>query len=453
MSTNPIPDDGLTRSVFLRRAGMGAVALSVPSLLAACGSDSSTGKGEKSAKAAAESLPQGPFSFLNSLDPGAPLTKAFDEQRDAWNASHADEQVTFENAPFANFLAAATTRARANKLEDVVQLLAGQAYKPLFPALLELDKASFGPAGEQLTGWGTTIGSADKPDVSIAVPMGSVGVVWYYNRELFERADLDPDAPPESWDDFTAAARTLKAEGTVPIGMSGVDSYFAWWMWNSFSPQFFTTDEDLLSVLSGETKLTDPRMLQSLEPIKETFDNGWWNPDYRDQEFADVEAKFGKGEVAMVSGLTTDIAHWQIWDRELGREKYGSFVAPQLPVAEERGLFYNPSQMLGISKRTEVEGTAREWCEFLTSKEVQTALLRGAGQFPNRTDIDVGAVTGSKGAQGLADLVKEYDGGINSVQNQFNAGATGLVFQKLTTAITSGDLEGFLGDLQRQQEQ
>ena len=452
MSIHPTTDDGLTRSVFLRRAGLGAMALSVPSLLAACGGSDSSNPAAGGAKAATD-LPQGPFSFLSSLDPGAPLTKAFDEQRDRWNADHPDEQVTFENAPFATFLAAATTRARANRLEDVVQMLAGQAYKPLFPTLLELDKASFGAAGEQLTGWGTTIGTADRPDVHVAVPMGSVGIVWYYNRELFERAGLDPATPPATWDDFTAAARALKAKDIVPIGMSGVDSYFAWWAWNAFSPQFFRTDEELLSVLAGETPLDDERMLQSLEPIKETYDSGWWNPDFRDQEFADVEAKFAKGEVAMVSGLTTDIAHWKVWDRDLGPGKYGSFVAPQLPVAEERGLFYNPSQMLGISKDTKAEGSAREWCEFLTSKEVQTALLQGAGQFPNRTDIDVGAVTGSDGAKELDDLIKEYDGGVNSVQNQFNAGATGLAYQKLTTAITSGDLKGFLRDLQRQQEQ
>lgn len=442
--------DGLTRAAFLRRAGASAAALSLPALLAACGDDESSSSTSTTGSAA---LATGAFSFLNSLDPGAPLTRAFNARMKTWNAENPDQRVTFENAPFANFLAAATTRARANRLEDVVQMLAGQAYRPLFPALLEFDKASFGAAGEALTGWGGTLRGADSATAQAGVPMGSVGVVWYYNKEHFERAGLDPDAPPANWDDFGSACDALKGRGITPIGMSGVDSYFAWWMWIAFSPQFFTTEEDLLSVLGGETPLNDPRLLTTLRPVEESFRNGWWNEDYKDQDATRIEAKFARGDVAMVSGLTTDLAHWQVWDRDLGPDKYGSMVAPLLPDATQQGLFYNPSQMLGIAKDTKVEGSARAWIEFLTSRESQTVFLREAGQFPNRTDIDVGVVTGSDGAQAVADLVDEYDGGIDSVQNQFNGGATGLALQKLTTAVTSGNLTGFLDDLQRQQEQ
>lgn len=439
---------GLTRSAFLRRAGMGAaMSLSLPAFLAACGddedsSDSGTGGGAT-----------GPVSFLNSLDPSSPLTAGFDTAKKRWDKLHPSEKVTYASVPFANFLAAATTRARAKKLEDSIQMLSGQAYKSLFPALLELDKESFGEAGDELTGWGGQVVSADKPDRYAGVPMGSVGIVWYYNKELFEKAGLDPETAPATWDDFSTTAEALKAKGTTPLGMSGADSYFAWWMWISMSPQVFPTPEDVLTVLSGETPLTAPQFLDTLKPIQESYDKGWWNEDFADLAYTDIESKFGKGEVAMVPGLTTDVAHWKIWDEKLGPDKYGMFVAPQLPDADAQGLYYTPSQSLGIAKDTKVEGTAREWSMFLTSKETQTTLLKVSGQLPNRTDIDVAAVTGSKGAGEIADIVKEYDGGVDSAQNQFNSGATETAYAKLTTAITSGDLEGFLKELQRQQEQ
>ena len=78
--------------------------------------------------------------------------------------------------------------------------------------------------------------------------------------------------------------------------------------------------------------------------------------------------------------------------------------------------------------------------------------MREAGQFPNRRDVDVERVSGSSGAQQISDIVAEL-GGVDVAQNQFTAAAQGAALQKLTTAITGGDLEQFLKDLQQQQAQ
>jgi multiple sugar transport system substrate-binding protein len=449
VSNQETTNEGLTRSVLLRRAGAGGAALlTLPGLLAACGDDDDDESSNGGAGGAT-----GPLSYLNSLDPGAPLTEAYDTTRARWNKQHPNGKVTYESVPFANFLAAATTRARARKLEDTVSMLSGQAYKSLFSGLHELDKADFGDAANELTGWSGQVVSADTPDRYAGVPLGSVGIVWYYNKEHFAQAGLDPETPPVSWGEFISASQALKDEGLTPIGMSGADSFFAWWMWISFSPQVFPTPADVLTVLSGETPLTAPQFLDTLKPIEETYKKGFWNEDFGDAAYTDVEAKFGKGEVSMVPGLTIDIAHWKIWDEKLGPDKYGIFVAPLLPNADKQGFYYTPSQSIGISKNTKVIGSAREWCMYLTSKETQTRFLKVAGQFPNRTDIDIGAITGSAGAGIIDGLIKEYDGGVDSAQNQFNSGAVQTSFQRLTTGITSGDLEGFLKELQRQQEQ
>ncbi len=77
--------------------------------------------------------------------------------------------------------------------------------------------------------------------------------------------------------------------------MSGTDGNLLWWGWLSFSPQFFTTAEEVLKVRSGEIKLNDERFLQSLQPIASTYAKGWWNEDYASKKFADIEAAFGAG--------------------------------------------------------------------------------------------------------------------------------------------------------------
>ena len=123
------------------------------------------------------------------------------------------------------------------------------------------------------------------------MPIGGQGVIWYYNKALFEQAGLDPEAPPQTWEEFAAAADALKAAGITPIAASGIDSFLAWWAWSSFSPQYFT-QEDVLGIRSGAIPLDDPRVLASLQPVQEIFANGWWNEDYADKAFTDMESAF-----------------------------------------------------------------------------------------------------------------------------------------------------------------
>lgn len=41
------------------------------------------------------------------------------------------------------------------------------------------------------------------------IPEGNQGAVMIYNKEMFEKAELDPEAPPKTWDEFIEAAKKL----------------------------------------------------------------------------------------------------------------------------------------------------------------------------------------------------------------------------------------------------
>lgn len=397
----------------------------------------------------------GEVSFFgwDVADTSAGLGKGFDAARVEWEAQgDGDRSVTFDGVPFGEFVAAATTRARAGELSDVVEMLPGLNHAPVWPALTPLSPDDWDGLGDELTGWDAGIIDVDDPEQVAGVPIGAQGVVWYFNKSLFEQAGLDPEQPPTTWDEFTAAAQALADEGITPIGMSGVDSNLAWWAWSAFSPQFYTTTDELLAVRNGETPLTDDGLLAGLEALRETYESGWWNEDFRDLSFPDVEAAFGRGEIAMVPGLITSAMNWAVWDSTLGAGTYGVFGAPELPGASGRGQFFNPTLLYGINSETDNEAGARSWISFLASQEGQTILLREAGQFPNRDDVDVEEVSGSEGAAQISEVVAEL-GGMDVVQNQFTSAAQNAALQQLTSALTDGDLEGFLAELDQQQQQ
>jgi multiple sugar transport system substrate-binding protein len=378
------------------------------------------------------------------------LGKGFEAARVAFQDQNPGTEVTFEAVPFGDFVSAATTRARAGELGDVVEMLPGLNHEPVFAALTPTTKADWGDLGTTLTGWAGGVLDTADPETFAGVPIGGQGVIWYYNKALFTQAGLDPEKPPTTWAEFTAAADALKAADITPVAASGTDSFLAWWAWSSFSPQFFPNPEDVLAVRSGDIPLTDPRVLQSLQPVAEMFQKGYWNDDYADKAFTDMESAFINGDVAMIPGIITSIVNWAVWDDKMGPDAYGVFGAPKRDDAVGDGQFFNPTLIYGVNAESQNPDAAKAFIAYLASKEGQEILLKESGQFPNRGDIDLQAVVGSPGATAIQGVI-DSRGASDVIQNQFSAAAQGEAFQKLTQAIVSGDLEGFLADLQAQQ--
>lgn len=437
-SSRPAPAPGRGR----RRGVVGALAISA--VLA--GSIGTSAVSAQSPEAVS-----GEISFFG-WDAGD-LTKGlglgFDTARKSFEAQNPGTSITFDVVSFGDFVSAATTRARAGTLGDVVEMLPGLNHAPVFDALAPTTKADWGPLGDELTGWsGGVIDPAD-PDTYAGVPIGGQGVIWYYNKALFTQAGLDPEKPPTTWAEFTTTADALKAAGIVPIAASGKDSVLAWWAWSSFSPQYFTP-EDVLGIRAGAIPLDDPRVLASLQPIEDMFKAGYWPEDYADKAFTDEAALFGDGKIAMIPGVITSIANWKQWDgAAIGPDGYGVFGAPKRDDATSDGQFFNPTLIYGINAASKNPDLAKAFVAFLAGQEGQSILLSQSGQFPNRSDVDLAqyASPGAVAIQGVIDA----RGASDVIQNQFSAAAQGDALQKLTQAVVSGDLAGFLAGLQAQQ--
>jgi len=60
---------------------------------------------------------------------------------------------------------------------------------------------------------------------------GTVGL--WFNKDLFQKAGLDPANPPKTWTDFLAAVQALKASGVAPITVGEADRWPGqfWWIY------------------------------------------------------------------------------------------------------------------------------------------------------------------------------------------------------------------------------
>jgi ABC-type glycerol-3-phosphate transport system substrate-binding protein len=438
---------GLTRRQVIKggAAGLaaGLAAGALPGVTRAAGRNAPLGLRNLSTPGGGNSITM--FGW-DIADTSAGLGKGFQAVKEAWEADTGNT-VTFDGVPFENFVSAGTTRARAGELSDTLELLPDLNHAGIFPALQPTAKADYGALADEVTGWDAAIIDLENPEAFAGIPGGAQGTLWYYNKALFEAAGLDPDTPPATWAEFEEACTKLAEAGTTPLGMSGTDGNLLWWGWLSFSPQFFTTAEEVLKVRSGEIKLNDERFLQSLQPIASTYDRAWWNEDYASKKFADIEAAFGAGQMGIVPGLITSAMNWKAFDGTLGDGNYGVFPSPLVDGGLQQGQFFNPVLLYAISKDAEDVETSRSWISAIVSKEGQELMLEQSGQFPNRTDVDVTTLANSQGAARIKEIVEEV-GGVPVAQNQFNSAALGAATQNITSAAVSGDLQGFLDNLE-----
>jgi multiple sugar transport system substrate-binding protein len=85
---------------------------------------------------------------------------------------------------------------------------------------------------------------------SYYVPLGADVTLMIYNKALFEEAGLDPEAPPQTWDEFLAAAEAIDA---LPNRENGDDVHgtifwneaLQWggWYWNMLQPIYLNGNQ------------------------------------------------------------------------------------------------------------------------------------------------------------------------------------------------------------------
>lgn len=89
------------------------------------------------------------------------------------------------------------------------------------------------------------------------VPLGVDITMMIYNKELFQEAGLDPEKPPQTWDEFLTAAAKIDALPARPDG-SDVKGTVFWnealtfggWYWNLLQPIYLNGNQNQCALLN-----------------------------------------------------------------------------------------------------------------------------------------------------------------------------------------------------------
>jgi sn-glycerol 3-phosphate transport system substrate-binding protein len=291
---------------------------------------------------------------------------------------------------YAETMVAAIAAVRANAAPHLVQMFevgtgtmmaAGRAVKPAYELLAESGvEIDFGDYLPPVRGY---YQAADGRQMSL--PFNSSTAVMFWNKDHFRRAGLDPNAPPQTWQEVEQAARKLKAAGLAcPLTT-------AWPAWVQVEQMSALHDVPIATLgngfggLGAELRVNNPLMVRHMSNLIAWQREGLFKYGGRD---AAADALFPNGECSIYmgsSGVRSRII------RE-GRFEWGTAMLPYYSdvAGAPRNSIIGGASFWALNRGPQGGRSAEEWkgvaefFRYLSQPEVDAKWHMETGYVPVR---------------------------------------------------------------------
>jgi multiple sugar transport system substrate-binding protein len=365
---------------------------------------------------------------------GVPDPKVMDGIDQAYMAEHPNvtiDRVVQPAAAYFGELLRATIAKR--KGPDVLAMYASPFSFDFENGFLPLNDFITDQQRKDIVGWE----QSTTPDGNtLVVPGDAAGEIFYYDKAKFAKAGLDPEAPPQTWDELLTACDKLNAAGIVPISAGFKDGGLLELLLMAFSPQYQTEDEQ--ANLITDPNYDSPALHKTLDLMKELYDRKCFTPHSEAINlFPDAANNFKAGKAAIMLGFEGSDLHWAQWrETKWGKDGLGVFLPPLVPDSNlsEPGISYGASGGYAIAKWSPNPQAAYDYLMYLGSPEVQKKLFDEAGALPSNITTELSS------SDPVAQQILEWIKSRQKLIGQFNVarGNVEALFLKHAPQLISG---------------
>ncbi|SNT14182.1 glycerol 3-phosphate-binding protein [Noviherbaspirillum humi] len=306
---------------------------------------------------------------------------------DQFNKSQSDYRVTtVYKGSYDEAMAAAIAAFRAGNAPHILQVFevgtatmmyAKGAIIPVTEVMKQggekFDPAAYVPA---VAGYYTS----PKGDI-MSLPFNSSTTVFYYNKDAFAKAGIDPNKPPVTWQDFVSIAAKLKASGEKCPYTTGWQSWVHLESFSAWHNVEFASKGNGFGGLDARLKFNSPLHVKHIENLSNWAKQGYFVYGGRKNE---PEAKFYSGECAMLTSSSSAYAN-------ISKNAKFKFAVSTLPYyndvagAPQNTIIGGASLwVMSGKKQDEYKGVAR-FFKFLSQPEVQAKWHQETGYLPITT--------------------------------------------------------------------
>ncbi|HEX5917587.1 MAG TPA: extracellular solute-binding protein [Nocardioides sp.] len=287
----------------MRRFKAGSAGIAVAALaltLAACGSDSgdsdsntdNEGDSSSSADLSAE------LTWWDTSD-ATNEAPAYDELIEKFNEEYPDITITHETVPFDQTQNKFKTAAESGSgAPDILR--AEVAWTPEFASLGYL-YALDGTAALENNFLETPLSSNVYEGKTYGVPQVTDTLGLMYNKALFEKAGLDPEAPPTTWDEVREAAKALKSKAKVDGIYLNSGGYF-------LLPFMYGEGADLVDVEGQTITVNSPEAVTGIQTAQDMVKDGTSVKPTANDPYGTMMTLFKEQKVGMIINGPWEVA-------------------------------------------------------------------------------------------------------------------------------------------------
>jgi sn-glycerol 3-phosphate transport system substrate-binding protein len=322
------------------------------------------------------------IQFWHSM--GGALGDKVNELAGKFNASQKDYKVvpSFKGT-YPESMTAAIAAYRAGNAPHILQVFevgtatmmaAKGAIVPVYKLMKDADepfdpKAYLGPVSGYYT---------DPKGQMLSFPFNSSTAIFYWNKDAFKKAGLDPNKPPRTWKEVVAAAEKLKASGHA---CAYTTSWPSWVHVENFSAWHnvpIGTKENGMAGTDTEFRINTPLHVKHLTMLSDLAKRGMFSYAGRTNQGG---AKFSSGECAMLTESTggqANVRRQAKFDWAVTQIPYWDDVpgAPQNAIIGGASLW-----VMGGKTNNAYKGVAKFFA-FLSRPEVQMEWHKDTGYVP-----------------------------------------------------------------------
>jgi multiple sugar transport system substrate-binding protein len=315
---------------------------------------------------------------------------------------HPGVTVEFVAQPFDQYYTLLGTAIQSGKGPDVILFNGGGQIRDRSDALAPLDEFVTDDKS-RLAGWD----AFSKAGKVYAEPVTLQGHPIYYNKDLYQKAGLNPDAPAKTWDDFVKNCGVISEKtGTKCFALGNKEGYGIQF-WLSAMGSAILTPQEYDDWIAGKRDWSAADVKRIFELWKQAGETGL-NSDGANSTamFNDAFTTFDSAKAANVIGLMSDVGHWKDFAEFLTPDKLGVMLAPVVNPASKPSLPFDGGIGYGVAKWTKDPKLAADLVRSLTSTDALKAFYTDGGAIVSDTTVDV-----SSGGPSVKTIVSEVKSG------------------------------------------
>ncbi len=216
-----------------------------------------------------------------------------------------------------------------------------------------------------------------------SIPFNSSSPILYTNKDKMREAGLDPDDPPETFEELTAAleqARSAGVEG-AKVGFNLHSWFFEQWIAEQGAN--LVNNDNGRSARATETNLTSPAVKRIMNWVKELNDNDFYTYTGKLEDWGGSDAIFQEEQAMFHITSTADIGN--IASAVEGKFELGTGRLPMPEGIKRNGVVIGGASIWILDGHpTEDLEATRDFVLYMTNTENMVSWHKLTGYYPVR---------------------------------------------------------------------